>query len=114
MVTEEGPACARQSRAREGLADSLFKTELAACGGDGPARRGTGCGEMRGFCWTLRGGTAGLETEQLDDKDAYREAWGYGDVWGSAKAQTCMGEGGRGLGLCCSPLYPSAWSSHSV
>ena len=47
MVTEEGPACARQSRAREGLADSLFKTELAACGGDGPARRGTGCGEMR-------------------------------------------------------------------
>ena len=66
---------------------------------------------MRGLCWALRGGTAGLETEQLDDKDAYREAWGYGDVWGSAKAQTCMGEGGRGLGLCCSPLYPSAWSS---
>ena len=49
--------------------------------------------------------------EQLDDKDAYREAWDYRDVWDSAKAQTCMGEGGRGLGLCCSPLYSSAWSS---
>ena len=27
------------------------------------------------------------------------------------KSQSCMGEWGRGLGLCCSLLYPSAWSS---
>ena len=41
---------------------------------------------MRGFCWALRNGTAGLEVEQLDDKDAYREAWDNREVWDSAAA----------------------------
>lgn len=38
---EEDPGCTGQSRAREGRADSVFKTELAACGRDCTARRGT-------------------------------------------------------------------------
>ena len=65
-----------------------------------------GCGEMRGLCWAPRDGTAGLEVEHLDDNDAYREV---GDS--ANKPQSCMGRGGRDLGLCCSLLYSSAWNS---
>lgn len=60
-----------------------------------------GCGEMRGLCWALRDGTAGLEVEHLDDNDAYRE------VWDSAnKSQSCMGRGGQRSGPV---LFPAVF-----
>ena len=47
---------------------------------------------------------AGLEVEQLDDKDAYREAWDNREVWDSAAATAAAAKSLQSCLTLCDPI----------
>ena len=47
---------------------------------------------------------AGLEVEQLDDKDAYREAWDNREVWDSAAATAAAAKSFQSCPTLCGPI----------
>ena len=47
---------------------------------------------------------AGLEVEQLDDKDAYREAWDNREVWDSAAATPAAAKSLQSCLTLCDPI----------